>query len=381
MQGPFPVNISKSVFAFRGYNVTNLGRTPELLAIPAYQETITTYLQTAGRICSEVVGRKVDLVGLVRDRVEPTLREYPETIALVVAVELAQLQLLREHFDVEFAKAMFVYGYSLGELSAVMACGVFALEETLRVPLTLAEDCAALAADIRMGILFSRGVAIDQKEVLRQCQRITAEGNGTICMSAVLSPNTLLLLGQRETMARFEATMHEVLPHKVHLRKNDNRWPPLHTPIVRSRCVVDRASVMLETMPGGFVPACPLILSLVTGKLGYADYDARGLLRDWIDHPQRLWDAVYETLASGAETVIHVGPEPNLIPATFRRIRDNVRQQLAGRSLGSLGLKAVSGMAGRPWLATVLPMRAALLRAPSLQEIVLEDWLIEHQPG
>ena len=92
-----------------------------------------------------------------------------------------------------------------------------------------------------------------------------------------------------------------------------------------------------------------------------------------------------EALASsareaGIETVIHVGPEANLIPATYHRLSDNVRQQLRGRSLNSLGLRAMSGMARRPWLANVLPTRAALLRAPFVEHVLLEDWLLEQRP-
>jgi hypothetical protein len=39
----------------------------------------------------------------------------------------------------------------------------------------------------------------------------------------------------------------------------------------------------------------------------------------------------------------------------------------------------VQGMANRPWLKTLLPSRAALLRAPNIEHIVLEDWLLEQR--
>jgi [acyl-carrier-protein] S-malonyltransferase len=97
-----------------------------------------------------------------------------------------------------------------------------------------------------------------------------------------------------------------------------------------------------------------------------------------VDQPQRLWDAIYDTLASGVTTLIHVGPDPNLVPATFRRISENVQQQMTGNSLGSYGLRAAAGLARRPWLSAILPSRAALLRAPTVKHIVLEDWLLEH---
>lgn len=369
-------NIAETAFAFRGYNVTNLGRTREYLEHAAYATTMRRCLETAGTVCADVIGRPVDLVKRVLEGSEPTLDEYAEAVALIAGVELAQLQLLEEFHGIHFAEAKLCFGYSLGELVAVAACGVFALDESLRVPLAMAEDCASLAHDVTMGILFSRGPVISEHEVRRLCLQITSEGRGVIGISAVLSPNTLLVLGQGETVARLKEIMHEFLPAPAHLRLNDSRWPPLHTPIVRQRHVADRASVMMDTMTGGLAPPCPPILSLVTGRTSYNDVDARDLLRDWVDHPQRLWDAVYGTLAEGVETVVHVGPEPNLIPATFTRLAENVVQQTTGRGFGKLGLRAVSGLARRPWLAAVLPSRAALLRAPMIRQVILEDWLL-----
>jgi [acyl-carrier-protein] S-malonyltransferase len=138
---------------------------------------------------------------------------------------------------------------------------------------------------------------------------------------------------------------------------------------------------MMDAMPGGFQPPCPPIVSLVTGERSYDDYHARDILRDWVDHPQRLWDAIYETLASGVTTVIHVGPDPNLIPATFNRLSENVQEQIKGRSLGKMGMRAAAGLARRPWLSAILPSRAALLRAPTIKHILLEDWLLENAPS
>ncbi|MCA9238497.1 MAG: hypothetical protein KDA44_23660, partial [Planctomycetales bacterium] len=108
---------------------------------------------------------------------------------------------------------------------------------------------------------------------------------------------------------------------------------------------------------------------------------ARDTLRDWVDCPQRLWDAVCDVLAGGVQQVIHVGPEPNVIPATFQRLSDNIRQQINGNSWEKFGLRAMAGLAERPWLASLLPSRAALLRAPEVKQLVLEDWLLENAPS
>jgi [acyl-carrier-protein] S-malonyltransferase len=370
--------IETTAFAFRGYNVRNLGKTPELLAHPLYGPTLDRHLREASEICAAEIHRPVDLVRRVVERSEPDLDHYAEAVALVMGVEFAHIELLQNFFGVHFSEAKLAFGYSLGELAAVACAGVMSPQHAMQVPIALAADSAALAHNVQMGVLFSRGPTIDETDVLRLCRQITAEARGTIGISAVLSPNTYLLLGQNETMARFAQTMHEALPAPVHLRLNPDRWPPLHTEIARQKFIPDRASVMMERMPGGFVPPCPPVVSLVTGKRSYDDVHARDIMRNWVDQPQRLWDAVYETLASGATIVVHVGPDPNVTPATFHRLSENVVEQTSGRSLGSYGMRAAAGLARRPWLSAILPSRTALLRAPLVKQIILEDWLLEH---
>ncbi len=366
-----------TAFAFRGYNTTNLGRTRELLAHRVYGTVVRQYLSEASQICADTMKRNVDLAARVERNEETTLETYHEALALIVGVSLAQIRLLAEHFDFRLEKARMAYGYSLGELTAVIAAGVFDFEHAMRLPLVVADDCVALAENVTMGVLFSRGPLLDFGEVKRLCMMINAEGKGVISISSFLAPNTVLLLGQNGTIDRFSKEMHDVFPARVYLRKNTDKWPPVHTPLVWERNIPNRVGVMAHTLPGGFVKPKPPVFSLVTGKLNYNTHNSREILIQWIDHPQRLWDAVYETLATGIETVIHVGPDPNLIPATFNRLRDNVQAQLTGNSLNSLGLRAMARAVRRPWLTSLLPSRTALLRAPAVRHIILEDWLLE----
>jgi len=373
--------IGDVALAFRGYNITNLGRTGELLAVPAYREIVRRELSRYSRVCADVIGRPVDLQQLVDEKIEPQLDRYAEAVALIVAVEVAQLRLLREVHGIDYSAAKLAFGYSLGEMMAVCCGGAFAPEELARVPIAMAGDCAELARDAEMGVLFSREATIPEVDVRRLCVEITRQGRGTIGVSAVLSPNTYLLIGQGYSVDHFKVAMATALPPGAHLRFNEHRWPPLHTPIVRQRHVPDRAGVMMELLKPGAFPPKPPVVSLVTGKRSYDAHTAREVLRQWIDHPQRLWDAVCETLAAGVKTVVHVGPEPNLVPATFARLSENVRQQTNGRTFDSYRLKAIAGIAQRPWLASLLPARAALLRAPFVQHIILEDWLLVNAPA
>lgn len=369
--------IGNSAFAFRGYNINNLGRTDELLNHHAFGPVVKEVLEEASDLVSEAIKRKVDLVQRVSNKAESSLDTFAEDMAQVIATELAQVRILEQFFDLPMKKAKVTFGYSLGEVAALIASNVYSMRDILTAPLTLASECAELANDTTMGILFSRGPALDFNAVQHLCIDINSEGNGVIGISTYLSPNTVLLLGQYDTIDRFRKRMKDVLPEKAHLRKNDHSWPPLHTPLLWEKSIPNRAAVLQHTMVGGFSTPEPPIISCVTGKVSYNDHNSREILNRWIDHPQKLWDVVYETLSIGVDVVVHIGPEPNLIPATFKRLSDNVTAQLKGRSLNSVGLRAMSGIARRPWLSKLLSSRAALLRAPFVQHIILEDWLLE----
>jgi [acyl-carrier-protein] S-malonyltransferase len=370
----------RAAFSFRGYNTTNLGRTHELWEVPAYQPVLERWLELGSQVCHDAHGLTTDLVARVVGQREPDLDHYAESVALIMAVEFAQIELLETIHAIEYRKARLSFGYSLGELTAVAASQIISPAEAMEVPVALAHDCAALAHDVRMGIVFSRTEAVDEHKVIRLCEEITAERQGVIGISAVLSPNTYLVLGQRDTLARFRAEMGSVLGKSAHLKRDPNLWPPLHTPIVRQRHIPDRASVMMEKMSPRPGLESPTLFSLATGTASYHHIPAREILRRWIDHPQRLWDAVMFTLKEDVDLIIHVGPAPNVVPATFSRLSDNVRQQLARMSLSGLGMRAVSNLVNRRWLANLLPNRAALLRAPSIRQLNLEDWLIDNAP-
>ncbi|MBL9092108.1 MAG: ACP S-malonyltransferase [Planctomycetaceae bacterium] len=368
--------VATTTLAFRGFNLTNLGKTPQLLAHPAYGPIVERHLKLAGSVFADAMHRPLDLVERVRAGRESTLDTFAEDIALIIAVEMAQLELLDQFFGLDYRGTKFTVGYSLGELTALVAGGTFVVEQVLPPLFQLAGDCADLARDASMGILFSRGPELNLEAVHRLCIEINQDGRGVIAVSSYLSPNTVLLIGQRDTLARFKDRMHSALGTRINLRKADGAWPPLHTPLLWERNVPCRAGLAMHSMGGGLQAPLPNVFSLVTGRFSYDSFNARETIVDWLQRPQRLWDGVCEILGSGAETVVHVGPDPNLIPATFKRLSDNVRAQTTGRSFNSWGKQAVSLIARRAWLAPVLSTRVGLMRAPFIEHIILEDWLL-----
>ena len=251
------------------------------------------------------------------------------------------------------------------------------MADLLSIPLALAEDCAALANGVTLGVLFSRGPVLDFDVVRRLCLTLSQQGDGVIDISTYLSPNSLLLMGQNGTYQKFAALVREVFPHDVAIRRHDHRYPPLHTPITWQRNIPNRTALLLQTTQGGLQAPSPPILSMVTGAASYDELNSRDLIHRWVDHPQRLWDIVYKVLADGIETVVHVGPQPNLLPTTFLRLSNNITAQIQGRDLKSLGRRTISGLARRPWLTRLLPSSAVLFRAPFVQHLILEDWLLD----
>lgn len=381
MQPDIRVDLKGTAWAFRGYNVTNLGRTPELLDHPVYGPIVERHLKEASELYAAATMKRVDLVKRVRLREETTLETYGEAVCLIIAAERAQLEILRDLYGIEFNSARLAVGYSLGEVSALVATGVYSLEALLTPILKLSDDCVELARSVRMGIVFSRGPALDTLAIERLCVEITARNQGTICISSYLAPNSVLVLGQDRSLDLMREELKQRFPREIHVKENPDRWPPIHTAIVRQRNIPDRASVMLETVPGGFqAPSIPII-SAITGAASYDDFNSRQILYDWVDHPQKLWSVIERLLASDIHRIIHLGPEPNIIPATLKRLSMNITAQLGQRNLSSLGMRAVSSIVHRrPWLTQYLSRNAALLRAPLLEQIVLEDWLLANSP-
>src|SRR5947209_6990623 len=76
--------IGTAALAFRGYDQTNLGRSPELLAHPAYGPIVRDVLDEASRVASGAVGRPIDLVARIESRAATTLESFAEDVATIV---------------------------------------------------------------------------------------------------------------------------------------------------------------------------------------------------------------------------------------------------------------------------------------------------------
>src|SRR5262245_38557866 len=65
--------VRTATFAFRGYDVSNLGRSPELLEHRVYGPVVRALLDRASVVCGEVLKAPVDLAARVQAREPSTL--------------------------------------------------------------------------------------------------------------------------------------------------------------------------------------------------------------------------------------------------------------------------------------------------------------------
>ena len=279
--------LATTAFAFRGYNNTNLGRTPELLEHRAYGPALERCLREDSEVCSEASGQKFDLVARVRSRLESSMETFAEDVLLIVAIERAHLALLREFFDIDYGRARLAMGFSIGEITALVCSGVYEVQHLLRPLLYLADDIVELARTVTMGVVFSRALPSTSTPFCDCAIESRPKGMAQSTCRANYAPNTVLLLGQGETVDRFKRLMPETLGKQVHLRKNDYKWPPLHTSIIWSNSIANRTAAIMQTIPGGLTAPVPPILSMVNGKVAYNDFNSRRMMDQWVDHPQR----------------------------------------------------------------------------------------------
>jgi [acyl-carrier-protein] S-malonyltransferase len=367
--------------AFRGYEAGQLGRSKELVDHPLYGPIVREVLSEATRICGEASSAMPDLVEYVRKGEHGILNNLSYDNAAILAMEIAQLRILEELFEVPAARARLSFGFSTGELAALIFGKVLSLKQVLEVLMPVASDCAELTADARLGMLFTRRTELRPADVDRICQVVLSEGRGLIGPTAFLSPYTALVVGQAEAMDRLDDHLPAYLPGDAVFRRKQRQWTPLHSPLVWQRHIPNRIAMSLHQVKGKLRKPSPPILSCVTGQASYDELSCRNLLTLWPDHPQRLWDVVNATLKSDVDIIIHVGPASKLLTTTFSSLNSRVLRGGHPHFIHRIGSALVSGLQRRPFFSDILPPKAALLRAPFLTHVILEDWLLERKPA
>ena len=214
----------------------------------------------------------MDLVDHVCRGGESGIDDLARDNAAIVAMELAQLLILEELFDIPVRSARLSFGFSTGELAALVFGGVFTLEQLFGFLVPMAMDCATLSDDTRLAVLSTRRSDLRPREVERACRDVRSEGRGLIGPTAYLSPRAALVVGQGRTLDRLAEILAEYLPADARLRPKQDRWTPLHSPLVWQQNLPNRTAVLLHRIEGRLNAPSPPIVSCVDGQVGY---DAR----------------------------------------------------------------------------------------------------------
>ncbi len=212
------------------------------------------------------------------------------------------------------------------------------MEQLLPIPLALATDCAELTADTTMGILSTQGRSSSDRgraAPLLLDQQPGARADRAVDLSLAV-PGAAAGSGRHAGSARARDA-------RVPARRGDAaaQAEPLASLAYAARVGAQHPQPDRDddVSHGGRAsanrhrtsfPARPALAN-------YDEWNSRAILADWTDHPQRLWDALENTLASGAELVIHVGPEPKLLTTCFDRLSHRIMKQLKMRHLDRLG--------------------------------------------
>ena len=218
--------IGTSSLAFRGYDVQNLGRTPELLAHPVYGSTVRRYLDLASAVAADTLHRPFDLAAPVERHEETTLEAFAEDVALIVSMELAQLALLEEFFGIraQARNRPSATASANWRRSSVAACSRWKNSYRFRSPAPTTAPRASPPR--RRWASSSRGPAVLLKDVQDLCTEVSAEGNGMVGVSSYIAPNTILVIGQGDTLSRLEKALPKRLPGKTMLRRSLIRFRP-----------------------------------------------------------------------------------------------------------------------------------------------------------
>ena len=261
------------------------------LTHPAFGPIVRATLESASSLCSDALGEKVDLAARILAREPSELSTFVQDIGTVVGMQIAQVRILEEIFDIPVRQARLSFGHSIGELSALVLGGVYEMEQLLPVPLSLATDCAELTADTTMGILSVHGGTLQIEDVEHLCASISRHGSWAdraVDVSLAVPGASPWPARHAERCSSTRCVIFFRRASRCGAGRTTGRR--LHTPIVWERNIPNRTAMAMHHTGGGDRKPTPTVVSCATGTASYDEWNSRAILADWTDHPQRLWD-------------------------------------------------------------------------------------------
>jgi [acyl-carrier-protein] S-malonyltransferase len=299
------------VLLFPGQGAQQVGMGRELAgAFPVAADTFAEANEALGYDITKIIfeGPEEDLVRT--DVCQPA----------ILAMSVACLRVARDH-GLQGDLAM---GHSLGEFSALVACGSIGFAEAIRL---VGERGAAMqaAGEARPGTMAAI-LGLSDEEATALCME-----SGDVWPANFNCPGQVVASGTKDGIERLLVSAADRGIKATQLKVGGAFHSPLMEP------ASERLAPALEAWHPQ--PPSPGFLSTTTAQVEPADR-MRPVLLDQLTSPVRFSQAVEAAVAMGADTFVELGPGRVLSGLVKRITRDAVLHQVSGPE-GLDGLAAV----------------------------------------
>jgi [acyl-carrier-protein] S-malonyltransferase len=302
----------KLVFGFPGQGSQEVGMGREVAeAFPAAREVYDEAAEAVGfdlaRVCFE---------GPIEELTSTEVQQ-PALVATSVAC-LRAVETLGIRADA-------VVGHSVGEYSALAACGALPAQEAIRLVRVRGEATAAAAKERPGAMAAIIGLDDDVVEEL-------AAGIDGVWPANYNCPGQLVVSGETDAVARLLDAATGRGARKTVLLPISGAF---HSPLVAS--AADRLRPEAEAID--WAEPDPPFMSTVTAEFEHADA-LGGILVDQLTAPVRFTQAVRALVAEGAETFVEIGPG-QVLAGLVKRIDRSLRTVSVGTPEGLTKLEEV----------------------------------------
>jgi [acyl-carrier-protein] S-malonyltransferase len=187
-------------------------------------------------------------------------------------------------------------GHSLGHFGALVAAGVLAMEEALRLVVTRGRLMHQAGRRSPGGMITIVGLTVAEAE-----QALAAVGEHTACIAAVNGPDQVVLAGEAKALETLAAAANWLGAERI---------VPLHIGIAAHTSLMAEANARFaEALSQVRLadPTMPVALN-TTGRLATTAAEIRDDLLRHMVSPVLWWDGVLALAAAGVSRLIDVGP-------------------------------------------------------------------------
>ncbi len=285
----------KTAFIFPGQGAQKVGMGLELFESSAAARTCFEQADEAlGESLSELI---------FKGPIE-SLTLTANTQPAVLTVSVAALNAFAERSD---HRPDFVAGHSLGEFSALVACGAMGFADAVRT--TRARGLAMQEAVPAGQGAMTAVIGLQDKEVEAVCQQVSTEE--VVAPANFNSPDQIVISGHKNAVERAGAALTEAGAKRV--------IPlPVSAPF-HSALMVPAAQQLAEVLQGIDLhqPQMPVVTNVEAAPNGDSDRIADLLVRQ-VTAPVRWTDSVRFMIDQGVNTFIEFGPG-NVLAGLIRR--------------------------------------------------------------